>query len=1487
MPNAQLIERLDYITPVTLPIISFGLGLATGISWSSMLHNTGTTSFTTSILTPITSEVWDSGDTYTSGTVVSYNGNLYTSSASGNINNDPITSTKKWALTTTPGTFFVYADNTILNTIILRSADITSAANIATAIYHSFFPPIEVLPGTSGISTTVVPSGGSYNVTINNIGSQDGTIILLNRASISLSGSQRATTISIATTMATVSVPNTTIAYTAGTSTITYTPTFPNWGVTIGVDTITLTFTCTSSYITSPPIYLITKPKDSAYVVSDPIQQETLTQSIIRSDTSYVNVEDPVVYLHSMMKNAFYRNLTYIVQQEWQNVIDYSNGLKTLYDVDYYDGDEAIFLSKLDNIFQLFSYTAPLFFTPYVNIENGDTTDLTKQHDFLRNIAKRIWLQRRWAGTLNGYNFLPKFINRLGATHLSVQYNNNSVDTFINKLYRLLDSSKFTPALPGSSTFPDSVNIEGASNINQVKNLYYLWDTGLTWSETTRFDMTPGTAQGVTFSIVQSAGYKFTLTVGGGPVSLGGTIDIHINDVITQVTLILNDTAAQVAEQLADHTPVVGMTITPYDVGNPTRVVYTQTPTPLQYDAPITFSLAAKSLMIEAGLDRVLYHSNSAGSKECLMDTVLLDSMNTVLPNVRRASDIVYCGSQLTLVTSSDGRYNTLSANYDYTHPNIKAKFQVFAYKPDKVTTNWAGADVISYIKIGTGGYRDSSVDSNVFVNGLTASPENPNDASKIVLTDLKAPIFQTSIGPYEKDRFGSFYVVNTVLHPRTISDIPSTHPFLINNIPPQTGYPQASTYMPFTDRFIANGSVVATIKYDNVIPTVIFSAGATGITLVAPGIVVVNSTTFTLTINSGATSSGDMVLAGLTVHFSGVTDAPTTASTIAAAFTAANVGCYVVAVGAKVTMNYYLPNIHQRILVYEKYNAVKSLYDSYFKYQELDASTNSYVDFVTNSSLQGYVEDPIYTQAQDGYFPVVQKQVLNLLPLYIDDQYPNLFSDLVAKYLFDEEDSSSFKDYSIKTSDGTLNSNDSTTCSNITVVPGLNGILCNVLSSGATITVAQTANVYTLTVTGSGTGNILINHTTVALSGGSTSVVADTIALTPIPGFVISRPIGQPTKVAYTGIEDYAYSFNGSSSYTAITPNANGSLNNLTTKSMGIFYNTLGAAVTDAVLIAKEASLGGTTGWGLYCTTSGNTVTLIFRVEQPNSPLSWTALLTYSSSLSKYEWHQATVSFNNIDVPLIAIDGILLTVTQVAPVLVLNPNATGVTFSSSVRTNARKFVFTVTAGCSSSGNISVGGHNVAVTTLQIPLDVANAISVGSNSDWTATNVGAVVTLTFSSVASTETNTMYIGGFSGGNRFSGLLDEVRVYNKALSSDDIVNSFYSVPLRKYPLISSTGNQQYTYIDHRNGKAVVRLQYNPVGPMASLSSLAVPYAVTSLSTVESYKISVADGIVAITEMGLFDTTGSLVAYATFPPVIYNPAVYHLAFNIFISL
>lgn len=1406
----NLIERLDYSDPVTLPTPSFVLGTATGVGFTGMAQVGSAFSTTVSV------------------------------------NN------------ATAGTLFVYVNSIrLLATVSLRVQDVVSASTVINRILCP--RTINIGVGTSDISLSVIQSGQSFILTVTTTGTVDGTVVV-NEETISVVGQQRNTTATIAAQIALANLNGFSTSYTAGSSSITYTTlAYPSWSLT-SVGT-TLTFTCTAPYVVSPSTYPYVQivKQDSAYIVSDPTAQDSLTSSIIRGQSSqrgldgpndqgagdYVTVTDPIVFLHSTMQNQFYKNLTFSIQQEWQNVIDKANELKTLFNIDYFDGDTTAFSDKVNAILSLFAYTAPLTFVPYTNVENGDIPDITKQNDFVRNIAKRIWLQRRWAGTLSGYLLLPKFFNRLGAIHLGVQYTTLTLTPLTGKIYRLLDFSQLLQALPGANAYPDSVNVLGAQNIRQVQVTYPAWDTGLSIIDVVgiyNLNSSPsGSATGIVFSIVfqsVTTPYVFSFSVNSVAGATIGTIYINNNIINISDVSTTTSVANQIVAFFANIQSTSGFLVS---IGNTTStLVFKTNPPPIQFDAPTPFGTAQRSLLIEFGLDRTLHHTNSLGSKLSLMDNFFLDSLNSMVPNVKRARDIVYVGSQITLVTGKDGSYNKLSGNSLYSHPNIQALFQVMFYKPDKTTQAWSTGAVVNYLKIGTGSWG-----SSVFVDAIGG--QKPNDSNKVIPTDLQNPIFQTQIGQFEKGFFGGFNILNVVVHPKSHSNItPSPSPTLIVNGINTYGSSAQDTTLVLPEQYVADGSVAIGFQFDNVMPPLGITYSGTGLVISSSA---PTSASYLLKISSGSATDGSLTLVGASIPITGSPRTPSQiATTIVTYFNSgagANTGWIATSatIGGvvTVTLNYTLLVFHQRVWVYEQYNPMASVYDSTYKYQELNSLGTAYIDFSDQSLLQGYTTDPLYSSSTSNYFPTIQKRVFNLLPLTIADQFPTLSTGQIAKFTFDEGTAGAFSDYAVNT-----------------------------------------------------------NVNPPVLYGNVGSAVNTTV----VPGIAGS-----------------AYQFNGTTSR-AFVASPVSSMNGLTALSVGVFYNdTSGQAQGPVTLVAKEATYGATVGWGLYYVSTASALgnMLIFEYEQEYVPLKWSAPITQAQTIG---WHQAIVSFDGINVPTIYLDGIPLAIQQISPLPALSSTAdpgmssplaqpssptgilpprsrrtlvtsgasTGITFSTPTQSNARVFTFTVTGGATQSGSIMVGGISVnTIAAGDIPSQIASKIVAFTNSSWTAASNGSIVTLTFGTTGAgldTNSTALNIGASVSSGFFKGIIDEVVIYNRALTASEAANSFYSIPLKNTTLLSSIGNIQYTYIDHKNGLVVMKLQYNSNGPLGSLAKSALTYSTVTPAITETYNVSVSDKNVGITEMGLFDINNTLVAYATFPPIIYNAANYHLSFNLLIQ-
>lgn len=190
--------------------------------------------------------------------------------------------------------------------------------------------------------------------------------------------------------------------------------------------------------------------------------------------------------------------------------------------------------------------------------------------------------------------------------------------------------------------------------------------------------------------------------------------------------------------------------------------------TPLKWDSGLIIGNEGKGLLIDITIDRLLYHTNSLGGSLCIMDNFWIYCMEHLLKNVRRGSDKIMLGSQLSLVASNDGRYTQVAhptpppggfvpgtSLYDqeqqasFSHPNIQAKFQIFPQ-------NWENNKEVAVVKLGSG-----ALDSSVFVD----ASGNPLDPGYVVPTDIAEPLFETAVGQYERTINGGYQVVTTTIH--------------------------------------------------------------------------------------------------------------------------------------------------------------------------------------------------------------------------------------------------------------------------------------------------------------------------------------------------------------------------------------------------------------------------------------------------------------------------------------------------------------------------------------------------------------------------------------------------------------------------------------------------------------------------------------------------------------------------------------------------
>jgi hypothetical protein len=1200
------------------------------------------------------------------------------------------------------------------------------------------------------------------------------------------------------------------------------------------------------------PTGMLQIPTDDTYIKVDPVVQETTTVATIRALPDYVYIVNPIVNLHSKMHNQFYRDLMDTLKDEAQNLVDHSSYLKTLFDIDYFDGDTTNFSQKIDNLVYQFNYQGPVFFSTSVNFEVGDARDITKEHDFLRNIVKHIWLSRAWAGTANGYALTFKLVNRLGSAHPRAVYlqGSSSLDISTGKLYRLLDTDLFQLAIPGGSYsyidqysqtiveptyFPNSPHIPATTSLNNVTYASLYWDTGHNWDEI---------------------------------------------------------------------------------------------PT-IKWDLRITPPNYGKGLILEYSLDRILHNTNVIGTTESLQQQIFLDAIEAQLPTIQKASESVSVGSQITMVTSKDGKFNTLS-NLVYTHPNIKAKFQVFKYLPDKVTPSWNSVDQVNYIKIGSGGYSVPNVDNNVFVDRT----QNPNDPGKIVPIDVQSPVYESYVGEAERSTLGSGYgLVNTTIHPRTFSKVEGFASILINekNVIKEDIHP-TNINLPHTliSRGTLNYGVFITKKrsWDLTITSV---TGATYGTINIMDKVVSLSTDDVSTISAlvSAISSQDYPGWKVSVNLnliSFVASDPNSDEIVIA-----------VSLGTATNISFtYLPiiedgitrrSIFQKLLLSESVDQETSNIVSYSKVQKM-MHDGKYYDLINSKTLFGYSIDSSYSLPTDGYMPVATDQAVIMNPLYSMDKHPTLWSGLVLSYNFDstsELPTSVYRRWNIS---GTCLTGATFT---------INGVTYQALGTTANQLSAQIA-----AIVQSGfsfqdlTGAFLVSKT----SNDPVDYLNPT-ATAPL-GMTFTKTIDNIyyANNMWTSIDSWT-GYNANVTNDSINKTLAATITSITGGSPFISRVTP-TLINDANFIFKVHA-NNSTVMDFGVTVNGVPTTLlsgipisnsdqIIRVVLPSSGTLDNPTFTFTSvivnTVITFPWiycgsseyisgavrdisgnNNACTSFTNI-----------LTYGAVNKKAVSNNTSSGILVAPSTQLNS---LTTMSISCifdsssDTTGTIMskyglgsgwrlryISGGTLEFTvekattpgiwTIPCPAQDNNFIVVTYDNSTTPVfrlnKTSPVVTVSSIPSGSSVPDVSLSLGIGLDSNLSnghiGSYSEIRVYNRALSYDEVIQLESDYLNRLIPITDYLGNIQYYYFDAARGMICMKLQYDPIGLLQSSSESLIPYSSYYATLEQSYSLNISNGVIKITEMGLFDVNHNMLAYATFPPVIYDASKNHISFNLLIS-
>ncbi len=538
-------------------------------------------------------------------------------------------------------------------------------------------------------------------------------------------------------------------------------------------------------------------PKDDLKYSEDPILANSLEIEVIKSQKDIPSAQEPFTWYHSVLKTLFYKELSDELTISLQDLIYYCSYLKNSNNVDFFSGNKSEYLDRVNNLLRLLDSKVSNQFDAMVNAENAGIISSEATNSFYRRLVKTSGLRRKWAGSSYGYSLPFKILNRLGATQIIASFPPN-VNLTVNKnrVFRFIDPSEF-------SKLAQSINsptIDGVPSSSDIVLPKISWDTGLFWDQ--NFVQTPSMFPG---NINVDFG-EFTLVVGPTPnkysISVLSVANANSGQfVFLKKTLnIANSDIVSISSFIAK---VVSQTYTGWTVTySGSDIIVTSTASSsLSFDSTIQIDYTNLNIALELSLDRLLYHVNNVGTRESLNDIGFLETTSIISEEIRGGRSSPTIGTQLSLSTSSDGKFNKLSTT-GYTHPNIKAKFQVFKYQPGFQENAWTGVANAQWIKLGTGGYRVSSIDDYVFVPYSMSA----NDSSRIVLSNLISPLFVSPLTSLEKGTISEGEYISTLIKPISIDKVSQSYDLTISHS--NNSYPYIfSSKIDLVNRGIGEGS--------------------------------------------------------------------------------------------------------------------------------------------------------------------------------------------------------------------------------------------------------------------------------------------------------------------------------------------------------------------------------------------------------------------------------------------------------------------------------------------------------------------------------------------------------------------------------------------------------------------------------------------------------------------------------------------------------
>ena len=1294
---------------------------------------------------------------------------------------------------------------------------------------------------------------------------------------------------------------------------------------------------------------------DSAFA-----QDDNAISKIIEAQIDYGNPIDPYIHTHTTMKNEFYREFYDALLSEYTLLTNSLNGLKTLYDLNYYDGDQSSFLEKVTNLSSLLGFNLPMDFLPYTNIESGynniqltssvtiagysypqslyvvqDTSrlvtypinlnwntnqwvnysvtitgtrvgyptttqtslitandtyslslstpwsyalnylytytifgsldNINNQNNFLRGVLGNVWLMRRWVGSLNGYKLPVRLIHRTGSVQIGSTIPTLSLNPLTGKVFKFLNTGNLVNILPNlvGSIFPNVGNVEGYTNISQVPPIYQYWDIGITYDQND-----PN----------QSGATQYTWAV-SNPTNI---------------------------------TPPL-----PQPIGTPPAFPYAYTWDRVSYP-----SVILSAILIELSLDRILTYPNSIASSPsvCLLENVFMDTVAQLATTVSKASDKVMVGSQLTLMTTKDGYFNSMVNVSGTCALSSNTQTLTDSSTPIKswATNAWVGATVVitSGVNIGA---------TNTVVS---------NTGTVLTLTNY----WTVATGSDYSIRLGGF----SYTHP----NIQAKFQFFIGTT---------------TGTVTLAGSLVNTVTVGTASWTTNQWVGATflitgGTSSGATGTVISNTPTV-LTLQSTLTTGTDSTfllkrtpdgvvpyLSHIKVGSGGfIKDGISGISPLSdmdRAVTSFTDSSHIVVSGSSWVDHYWK---NSSVVIFDGTGQGSSSLITDNTPTTLTLATPIITDTTSQVTVKKTVDGNVFVDSSLlGPSPTALQTPVDLDKVQLTD----LQNPIITSYLSTANEiiqANGFynihtilheKDIKYNDNLSSITLNNTTTSTQTTTINCVPSLTPGTLKVNINIDVSILQPIVTTNLVSSGGVSIPINS----------SIPSDNT-------FVFIFGTATPTNLGAGNITIVVSRFSQTVSYSYPTSGYSDIAHVLIDIASRVLVPNISPTSTPS-LPNSYINPPAMADWAII--PSGNSITLISKIPEIHQQINITDyfdqfLNTYNSTaIFKYlngilPGVNSPIPLTPTGIPIISdftsiatasgtttfIDsgatwttnewsGTTLIITSGMGKgkfsLILGNTSTVLTLETAIATDTTSVYYIssstnvmlspFTKSLTSSyvyscvveslegikdGNMMVNGIVVPVYSTDLFENIAVRVSNTPMTNWIVSwelvGVTYTIYLTMKDPYVTVQQLAEFGGYTRDTSYEHLSS-----NPAFSYLSTIqpNAFNLVPFSGQ--YDSKNNPLYIQTNYSTGTILLNIQYNPLGPLGtSYGATATsphPYTIENMMVDDSFLASSYPTNIAISEVGLFDTYNNMVAYGTFPSIIYNPRKYHLDVNLLLS-